>query len=707
MHHHTRRPAPAARLSLELLEARWVPAVLTVRETDLVSDQPGVAAQTDPNLVNGWGVSLPPSGGNFWVSDNGTGKASVYGGDTGGSPLTVSPLVVAIPGGAPTGQVFNGTTDFVVTSGAASGPALFIFASETGQITGWNPDVPPPAPSTSAQPAVTVPGAVYKGLAIGSTAAGNFLFAADFRNGKIDVFDKTYAPVILPGKFTDPELPAGYAPFNIQALGGQLYVAYARRAATGDEEEVGPGLGVVNVFDTDGNFVRRVAAGGRLDAPWGLALAPAGFGPFGGDLLVGNAGDGRINVFDPATGADEGFLVDPSGNPVTIDGLWGLAFGNGTTAGDANALYFAAGSGDETHGLFGKLTVAAPAPGRDGDGPGHDLVAVSGPANGAAQQFALGTTGKLTARGSPLAVFSGFAGPVRAATGDVDGDGTPDTVLVTGPGGPVQLAVVSGADDKTLLLNPTDPFGDPSFTGGAFVDVGDVDLDGRAELVVSPDQGGGPRVVVLDVTGGALQVRANFFGIDDPTFRGGARTAIGDVTGDGTLDLAVAAGFLGGPRVAVFEGKSVLAGAAPTRVLNDFFAFPGPDAVTLRNGVFLTAGDFDGDGKADLAFGGGPGGGPRVLVVSGDLLRQGQIDQAVNTPIANFFAFDGSQRGGVRLAAKEGDGDPRRELVAGSGEGQAPAVIVYPGATLQGGTPPGVSLTPFGDPTEANGIFVG
>jgi uncharacterized protein (TIGR03118 family) len=707
--HPSRAAAP--RLAVEPLEDRSVPAGVGFHETDFVSDQPGDAAATDANLVNGWGIALSPTGsvyagdasGSFWVADDGTDKASLYSGDVGGGALTVNPLVVNIPGGAPTGEVFNGTSDFTITNGTTSAPAVFIFAAESGKISGWNPTVS----MTDAQVAVTSPTAVYKGVTIGTNATGNFLFAADFHDQRIDVFDKTFAAAKLAGTFTDPNLPAGFAPFNVQDLGGKLFVAYAKRPATGDDEDHGAGLGVVDEFDTDGNFVRRVATQGRLNAPWGLAIAPGGFGPFGGDLLVGNFGDGRINAFDPATGADKGFLTDPSGNPVVIDGLWGMTFGNGKTAGDTSALYFAAGPGDESHGLFGKLTVAPAAPGRGGDGPGHDLVAVSGQASGAAQLFALGADGKLTAQGSPLAPFTGFTGPVRSTTADVNGDGVADTILVTGPGGPTRLAVISGADNKTQLLSPTDPFGDSNFTGGAFVTAGDMDLDGRAEIVVTPDEGGGPRVVVFDLVEDAIGVRANFFGIDDPAFRGGARSAVGDLNADGTLDLVVAAGFGGGPRVAVFEGVSVLAGSTPVKLVNDFFAFPGSDATTLRNGVFVTAGDFDGDGTADLAFGGGPGGGPRVLVISGAPVRTGLIDQAVMTPIANFFAFDGSQRGGVRVATKEGDADGRRDLVVGSGDGQAPAAAVFRGATLQGGNPPGVTTTPFTDATEVNGVFVG
>src|SRR5579885_285571 len=254
------------RLGLEAFEPRHLPAAAgAVLETDLVADQPGVARLTDPNLVNGWGISLSPDGGTFWVSDNGTGKSSLYGGDVNGTPLSVNPLVVDVPGGAPTGQVFNGTSDFVVHSGTASAPALFVFASEAGQITGWNPAVPPPTPSMTAQPAFTSPAAVYKGLAIGSNSRGNFLYAADFHGNRIDVLDKAFAPATLAGNFTDPNLPAGFAPFNIQNLGGKLYVAYAVQDDARHDEVDGAGLGLVDVFDTDGRFLSRVATGGSLN----------------------------------------------------------------------------------------------------------------------------------------------------------------------------------------------------------------------------------------------------------------------------------------------------------------------------------------------------------------------------------------------------------------------------------------------------------
>ncbi|MDB5314045.1 MAG: hypothetical protein JWO38_8247 [Gemmataceae bacterium] len=257
----------------------------------------------------------------------------------------------------------------------------------------------------------------------------------------------------------------------------------------------------------------------------------------------------------------------------------------------------------------------------------------------------------------------GFGGVVRGVVADVNGDGIPDTILVTGPGTPVRFEVIDGKDG-TLLVPPTDPFGG-NFTGGAFVAAGDIGgvriITGPANWVITPDQGGGPRVVVYGLVNGTATVQANFFGIDDPNFRGGVRVAVGDVNGDGFADVIVAAGFLGGPRVAIFDGRTVL-GGSPTRLVNDFFAFPGADATTLRNGVFVAAGDFEGDGLADLAFGGGPGGGPRVVVLSGSLVGRGMVAQAQAAPVANFFRL----RAG---AAGRGAGDGE---AGGRGRGGEP-----------------------------------
>ena len=333
-------------------------ATTTFQQVNLVSNIPGQAIVTDPDLVNPWGISH--SGGSpFWVSDNGTGVSTLYNPATTdiklGLVVTIPPPPDSDPGttSKPTGQVFNGSMDFVVTTTAGSGPARFIFATEDGTIAGWNPAADP----TNAILAVdhSDAEAIYKGLAIAANAAGNFLYAANFHARTIEVFDKNFHQVQLAGSFTDPDIHAGFAPFNIQNLGGKLYVTYAKQDADGEDDVAGPANGYVDAFDTDGNLLQRVATRGRLNSPWGLAIAPASFGAFRGDLLVGNFGDGRINIIDPVSGEFLDQLRDANNRPITIDGLWGLIVGNGGNGGDADKVYFTAGPNDEADGLFGSL----------------------------------------------------------------------------------------------------------------------------------------------------------------------------------------------------------------------------------------------------------------------------------------------------------------------------------------------------------------
>jgi hypothetical protein len=312
-----------------------------------------------------------------------------------------------------------------------------------------------------------------------------------------------------------------------------------------------------------------------------------------------------------------------------------------------------------------------------------------------------GTTATAT-----LTPFAGFTGQVRTATGDVNGDGIADTIAVTGPGTPIRVAVTSGADNATVLVPAFDPFGG-DFTGGGFVAAADLDGDGKSEFVVTPDETGGVRVTIFSLANGAATVRANFLGIDDANFRGGSRVALGDVNADGTPDATVAAGFGGGPRVALFDGKSLL--GTPTRLVGDFFAFPGSDAQTLRNGVFVAAGDVDGDAFADLTFGGGPGGAPRVFILSGAKLAAGDVTGAQAAPIANFFvAGDISDRGGVRLTAKDADGDAKADVVTGSGEGRPSRVRVYLGTNFTTASEPTTfqDIDPFAA-TLLGGVYVG
>ena len=336
-------------------------------QINMVSDRPGVAPLTDPDLVNAWGLSASPGtdaspGSPLWVSDNGADRTTLY---AGASATTVSKfLAIDVTSGAPTGQVFNtDATGFVVRDAAGnSGAARFLFDSENGGIDGWNPAVGAtgPGPSTVTEVAVhNGANAVYKGLAIATASDGHtYLYAANFRSGRVEVYDDTFTPVELPGGlFVDPRIPAGYAPFNVQELGGQLYVSYAKQDGTLHDDVAGQGHGFVDVFTNDGAFVKRLVTRGVLNSPWGLAIAPEGFGRFGGALLVGNFGNGHINAFNPATGAREGQLRDPRGRPIVLDGLWGLRFGNGNAA-KTSELLFSAGPDDESHGLLGKIVAS-------------------------------------------------------------------------------------------------------------------------------------------------------------------------------------------------------------------------------------------------------------------------------------------------------------------------------------------------------------
>jgi len=337
---------------------------------NLISNGAVPADLTDLNLVNAWGLVASPTS-PWWISDNGTGETTLYNVATGMIPATFTVPGAGGAQGNPTGIVFNGGTGFVVNNGVGSpAPARFIFASEDGTLSAFKG-----APIVTVVPNAQAPAhdAIYKGLAIDSATAGMFLYATDFHNGKVDIFDSSFHAVTIPGAFTDPNLPAGFAPFGIQNIGGTIYVTYALQDANQHDDVAGPGNGFVDAYDTAGNFIRRIASAGELNSPWGLALAPSDFGRFSGDLLVGNFGDGRIHAFDPnqftATGEFEavGLMHSIAGTPIKIDGLWALQFGHGMTASSANGLtttlFFTAGPNDEDDGLFGALTLSQP--------PGH------------------------------------------------------------------------------------------------------------------------------------------------------------------------------------------------------------------------------------------------------------------------------------------------------------------------------------------------
>lgn len=329
----------AVALSPQLLSAD------TFTQTNLVSDVPGDAFHTDADLKNPWGVSFAPTS-PFWISNQASGTSTLYDGAGNKTPLTVPIPAGTPPLTGPTGQVFSGGSGFDLPGG---NPAFFIFDTLNGTIDGWGGTNP-------AVQLASTPGAIYTGLALATSGGSNHLYAAD-STGQIRVFDNGYHPVTLTGNFTDPNATPGFVPFNIELVGSNLYVTYAKLTP------MGTGLpgGYVDVFTTGGTFVNRLTTGGALDAPWGMALAPAGFGNFGGDLLVGNFGNGEINAYNPATGTWVGTLDGPNGVPIVNDFLWSLAFRTGGANVNTDALYFAAGINNQQDGLFGEI--ATPEPG--------------------------------------------------------------------------------------------------------------------------------------------------------------------------------------------------------------------------------------------------------------------------------------------------------------------------------------------------------
>jgi uncharacterized protein (TIGR03118 family) len=327
--------------------------VAAYQQHNLVSDLPGLADHVDTNLLNPWAIATSPTG-PFWVSANHTGVSTVY--DTTGGVqtliVTIPPPATGTPPSAPTGMIYNNTTNFVVVSNL---PARFVFSTEDGTIAAWN------AGSNAVLKADrSSAGAIYKGLAIAQTNGETYLYATDFHNGAVDVFDGSFTLENQPDAFVDATIPPGFAPFGIHNIGGNLYVTYAKQDENKEDDVQGPGLGYVNVFDPEGHFIKRFASGEPLNSPWAVTMAPEGFGPFSGKLLIGNFGNGQISAFDPGTGAYLGEVVNGADTPLSIDGLWDLKFGNGGRGGDGGRLYFTAGiAADgslEDHGLFGSIS---------------------------------------------------------------------------------------------------------------------------------------------------------------------------------------------------------------------------------------------------------------------------------------------------------------------------------------------------------------
>jgi uncharacterized protein (TIGR03118 family) len=346
--------------------------------TRLTSNLVGHAAARDPVLQNAWGIAFSPAGSPFWINDNATGCSTLYDGT--GAKITALQVAIPLPGNvipvgscqpkdpnkppnpapaAPTGIVWNPSASFLVPGTKI--PAIFIFSTEDGTISAWAGGLNP-ADSAVLAADESSNSAIYKGLAFAVNARGAFLFATNFHNGTVDVFgpngaDGMFTKATLDGDFTDPEIPSGYAPFNIVNLDGDLFVTYAKQDANKEDDAAGAGHGFVDVFDTDGHLIRRFESRGRLNSPWGIARASFAFGPFSGKILIGNFGDGRINVFEN-DGRFIDQLEDAHGKPLVIDGLWALTLGGGRNS-SPDTLYFSAGPNDETNGLFGTITLAS------------------------------------------------------------------------------------------------------------------------------------------------------------------------------------------------------------------------------------------------------------------------------------------------------------------------------------------------------------
>jgi uncharacterized protein (TIGR03118 family) len=406
---------------------------------NLVSDLPGLADHVDKNLINPWGNGFSAAS-PFWIANNGTGTSTLYNGS--GTPI---PLIVGVPApsgpgapGLPTGVLFNGTPGFIVPNSTGTATkALFLFCTLNGTIAGWNAGTAAVILKDN-----SATHAAYTGCALGGASATSLFYAANFVGGKIDVFDQTLTPVTTTGAFADPKVPAGYAPFNIALLGGNLYVAYAKQNSTLTNDVPGPGNGYVSVFDLNGTLMSDLIAQGALNAPWGLAIAPSSFGGYGGALLVGNFGDGTINAFDLVAGKQLGTLNDVNGDPIVTNGLWDIAFGNGGSGGDVATLYFTAGIAGpfgepiESHGLFGSIQPP----------PVFEQTAVT---NAAAASAGLAPNTFITIKGGALAATTRNWG-----AGDFVGNKLPtalDDVSVTANGEPAFVSFISPTQINALL----------------------------------------------------------------------------------------------------------------------------------------------------------------------------------------------------------------------------------------------------------------
>jgi uncharacterized protein (TIGR03118 family) len=481
---------------------------------NLISNVPGLADVTDPNLIDPWGMSFS-TGSPFWISNHGKGNTTVYSNASSTAPITISSTVVAITSGAggpdissPTGQVQNSTGGFLLANGKA---ASFIFATEDGTVSAWNG-------GTAATVMVDFSGAgtVYKGMAISSFSGAPLLYVANFSYGKIDVFDTNFKLTTVPGNFIDANLPAGYAPFNIWPVAGKLAVTFAKQDPTKKNDQAGVGNGVVDLFDFNGNLVQRLTSGGPLNSPWGVAQVGGSWGAFGGSILVGNFGDGHINAFDPGTGTLRGTLQDATGAPITIQGLWAISIGNGASAGDGNYLYFTAGiiNNGAQAGLLGSIA------------PQAQISAVHNAATGPAPAIAPGEVVQLTgitigprpAVTSPSLSTGANATTILGGT-SVTVNGTPAPILYTQAdvtniiipfgvtGTTANIVVTSGTTVGQTFTMPLAPTSPGLFPGSAF------NQDGTLNTAANPAAAGS--VVILYATG---------LGQTDPPGQDGVRT---------------------------------------------------------------------------------------------------------------------------------------------------------------------------------------
>jgi uncharacterized protein (TIGR03118 family) len=553
-------------LELETLEDRQLLSAGFL-QTNLISDLAGVARFTDPNVSNAWGIDYLP-GGPFWIADNNPGLSGLF--DGGGQPVALTYLggnTVTIPAatsgtpGSPTGVIANTTSDFAVP-GTTTGASQFIFATEDGLLEGWNS-----GDGTRAFLAVNNSAtADYTGLALASNSSGNFLFAANIKAGTIDVFDKSFAAAILSGSFTDPMLPVGYHPFNIQNIGGNLLVSFVPYDAATNRGIVGPGNGVIDEFDTNGKFVIRLVSNGAtspLNVPWGFALAPANFGQFSNALLVGNFGDGHISAFNPSNGTFLSQVSDPTGKLITIDKLWGLKFGNGGSAGDPATLYFTAGLQNENHGLFGMLR--------------NQMDDITGRVLSTGQWWVGASNGSNAFANSSWTTWSPNVTWVDVQTGDFNGDGQMDIagrVLETGQW---WIAASNGSSFTNTLWTTWSP-------DVTWVDVhfGDFNGDGKMDIVGRVQQTG--QWWVAQSTGSSFV--NSLWATWNPNVTW-VDVNVGDFTGNGMSDIT--GRFL--------EGGSWWTGLSTGSSFNTTLWTMWNPNVTW---VDVHVGDFTGDGKADI-----------------------------------------------------------------------------------------------------------